>query len=138
MPAVLGWGALTAVLLATFEYTGSSLRGFRPTQGFDEYERKEMMRKNRRRPIEETIAEVGEGRCRSQVTVQTPRSLLVLSTDVRQLFALLGMRNDGERGSRRNTVSTSAPCLRTQMPPKPVFLSGTIIVHIRKVAAERS
>ena len=30
--------------------------------GMDEYERKEYLRNNRRRPIEETIADVGEGR----------------------------------------------------------------------------
>jgi hypothetical protein len=63
MPAVLGWGTLTAVALASFEYTGGSLKGFGRDPAVDEYERKEMLRKNRRRPIEETIAEVGEGRC---------------------------------------------------------------------------
>lgn len=63
MPLILGYGAATSVLLTAFEYSGSSLRGKRPEiEGMDEFERKEYLRKNRRRPIEETLAEVGEGR----------------------------------------------------------------------------
>ncbi|KAJ8132661.1 hypothetical protein O1611_g964 [Lasiodiplodia mahajangana] len=43
--------------------TGGTLRGTRTeVAGMDEYERKEYLRKNRRRPIEETIADIGEGR----------------------------------------------------------------------------
>lgn len=63
MPVMLGWGALTSVVLAAYDYTGSSsLKGFRKDRE-DEFERKETLRKNRRRPMEETIAEIGEGRC---------------------------------------------------------------------------
>ena len=62
MPRVLGLGAFTAVLLAAFEYTGGSLRGYMRDPDEDEYERKERLRKNRRRPIEETLAELGEGK----------------------------------------------------------------------------
>lgn len=63
MPAILGYGAFTSVVLAVFDYTGASLRGKRPEiEGMDEFERKEHLRKNRRRPIEETLAEIGEGR----------------------------------------------------------------------------
>lgn len=66
MPLVLGYGAVTSVLLTAFEYTGGSLRGKMPEiEGMDEFERKEYLRKNRRRPIEETLAEVGEGRGKS-------------------------------------------------------------------------
>lgn len=63
MPRIVGYGALTAVVLAAYEYTGGSLRGKGRDPEVDEYERKEMLRKNRRRPMEETIAEIGEGRC---------------------------------------------------------------------------
>lgn len=63
MPAVLGWGALTATVLATYEYTGGHLAGPRKDKEIDEFERKETLRRNRRRPLEETIADVGEGRC---------------------------------------------------------------------------
>lgn len=63
MPAILGYGAFTSVVLAVFEYTGGSLRGKRPEiEGMDEFERKEHLRRNRRRPIEETLANIGEGR----------------------------------------------------------------------------
>ncbi|CCC05375.1 unnamed protein product [Sordaria macrospora k-hell] len=46
-PVILGFGALA---------------GATRDPNVDEYERKEAMRLNRRRPIEETLAEVGEGR----------------------------------------------------------------------------
>jgi hypothetical protein len=64
LPRILGYGALTAAVLAVYEYTGGSLTGFKRDPEVDEYERKEMMRKNRRRPLEETLADVGEGRCK--------------------------------------------------------------------------
>lgn len=62
MPRILGYGAFTAVVLAAYDFTGNSLRGYDRDPEVDEYERKEYLRKNRRRPIEETIAELGEGR----------------------------------------------------------------------------
>lgn len=66
MPLVLGYGAFTSVLLTAFEYTGGSLRGKKPEiEGMEEYERKEYILKNRRRPIEETVADIGEGRGKS-------------------------------------------------------------------------
>jgi hypothetical protein len=63
MPRILGYGALFSVVLAVYEYTGASIKGSRKSQELDEFERKEAMRKNRRRPLSETLAEVGEGRC---------------------------------------------------------------------------
>lgn len=63
MPVILGYGAATSILLTAYEYTGASLRGKKPEiEGMDEFERKEHLRRNRRRPLEETLAEVGEGR----------------------------------------------------------------------------
>ncbi|GAM83202.1 hypothetical protein ANO11243_011880 [Dothideomycetidae sp. 11243] len=62
MPAVLGYGTLTAVVLAAFNYTGGKISGWEREAGVDEYDRKQMLRKNRRRPAEDTIAEIGEGR----------------------------------------------------------------------------
>ncbi|KAG9230308.1 NADH-ubiquinone oxidoreductase subunit [Amylocarpus encephaloides] len=61
-PTVLGLGAATAVALGAFEFTGSSLRGGAKDKDRDEFEYKEYLRKNRRIPIEETIAQIGEGR----------------------------------------------------------------------------
>ncbi|KAI0381367.1 hypothetical protein F5Y04DRAFT_280899 [Hypomontagnella monticulosa] len=64
MPQILGFGAAFSIIMSAFEYTGGTLRG-RPrgeVPEMDEYDRKEYLRKNRRRPITETIAEIGEGR----------------------------------------------------------------------------
>lgn len=62
MPRILGYGAFAAVVLAAYDYTGGSLMGYKKDPEVDEYERKEKLRLNRRRPMEETIAELGEGR----------------------------------------------------------------------------
>jgi hypothetical protein len=62
MSRVVGYAALSSVALATYEYTGGTLKGFMDRPEMDEYERKEQLRLARRRPIEETIAEIGEGR----------------------------------------------------------------------------
>ncbi|KAI1497291.1 NADH-ubiquinone oxidoreductase-like protein [Biscogniauxia marginata] len=60
---ILGFGTIFAVLLSTLQYTGGSLRGKKSgVSELDEYERKETLRLNRRRPISETIANIGEGR----------------------------------------------------------------------------
>ena len=61
MPAVLGFGAGLAVIQGGSAYTGG-LEGYRRDPNVDEYERKERLRKERRRPIEETLRELGEGR----------------------------------------------------------------------------
>jgi hypothetical protein len=62
MSRVLGFGALTAVILGAFDYTGGTFSGYNKDPEIDEFERKQHLRKNKRRPIEETIAEIGEGR----------------------------------------------------------------------------
>jgi len=48
--------------MGTFDYTGGALTGYKRDPEVDEFERKQALRKNRRRPIEETISEIGEGR----------------------------------------------------------------------------
>ena len=62
MPAVLGYGAVTAIILGTFEYTGGVLTGWTKDPNVDHFEEKEDLRKRYRRPIQETLAELGEGR----------------------------------------------------------------------------
>ncbi|MCJ1256372.1 hypothetical protein MMC24_004193 [Lignoscripta atroalba] len=62
LPAVLGYGAGLAVLLGAYDYTGGVLTGYEKDPNVDEYERKEALRKNRRRPIQETLEQLGEGR----------------------------------------------------------------------------
>lgn len=62
MPSVLGYGSALAVVMTAFDYTGGSLFGYRKDPTIDEYDRKQGLRLNRRRPIQETIDELGEGR----------------------------------------------------------------------------
>ncbi|KAL8713863.1 MAG: hypothetical protein Q9220_002008 [cf. Caloplaca sp. 1 TL-2023] len=61
-PAVLGFGALLAIVEGTFNYTGGRITGFAQDSETDPYEQKEQLRRNKRRPIEETLQELGEGR----------------------------------------------------------------------------
>ncbi|KAF3763864.1 hypothetical protein M406DRAFT_357256 [Cryphonectria parasitica EP155] len=63
MSVILGYGAATSVALSLFEYSGGSLRGKTPEiAGMDAAERRDYLRKIRRKPIEETLEGVGEGR----------------------------------------------------------------------------
>lgn len=62
MPAVLGMGAGLALIQGGFSYGGGGLEGYERDPNVDHYERKERLRKERRRPIEETLRELGEGR----------------------------------------------------------------------------
>ncbi|GAB7344745.1 hypothetical protein MBLNU457_3215t1 [Dothideomycetes sp. NU457] len=61
-PAIVGYGAGLAVVLAAFNFTGGRLQGYSKDPEVDEVGRKEFMRKNRRRPMEDTVLEIGEGR----------------------------------------------------------------------------
>ncbi|KAL2045626.1 hypothetical protein N7G274_002054 [Stereocaulon virgatum] len=61
-PAVLGYGAAMGVAQGVFDYTGGKFSGYDKDPKVDEYERKESLRKNRRRPIQEILDELGEGR----------------------------------------------------------------------------
>lgn len=67
LPAVLGYGAALAVILGTYDYTGGALTGYDKDPNVDEYLRKQELRKNRRRPIQETLEELGEGRGRTKL-----------------------------------------------------------------------
>lgn len=62
MPAILGFGAGLAVVQGVFDYCGGGLEGYEKDPREDEYERKQRLRKERRRPIEETLSQLGEGR----------------------------------------------------------------------------
>lgn len=48
--------------MAAFDYSGAKFSGYRKDTTVDEVDRKTELRKNRRKPIEETVAELGEGR----------------------------------------------------------------------------
>ncbi|KAL9584137.1 MAG: hypothetical protein Q9212_002296 [Teloschistes hypoglaucus] len=61
-PAMIGFGAALSLAQFAFQYTGGKFSGFAQDAEVDEYERKEQLRRNRRRPIEQTLQEMGEGR----------------------------------------------------------------------------
>lgn len=52
---------MVSIGMGAFEYT-QGLTGYKKDPELDEFERKQALRANRRRPIEETISEIGEGR----------------------------------------------------------------------------
>ena len=62
LPAIVGYGSAVAVILGAFTFTGGRLSGFTQDTEVDEVSRKEFLRKNRRRPVESTVHELGEGR----------------------------------------------------------------------------
>ncbi|KAM0716091.1 hypothetical protein Q7P37_008605 [Cladosporium fusiforme] len=61
-PSVFGYGAALSIALAAFTYTGGKLTGYERDPAVDEVSRKEYLRKNRRRPVDEIVNELGEGR----------------------------------------------------------------------------
>ncbi|CAD0085711.1 unnamed protein product, partial [Aureobasidium mustum] len=61
-PAVAGYGTALAVVLGTWQYAGGKITGYEIDPTVDEVARKEYLRKNRRRPMEETLEQIGEGR----------------------------------------------------------------------------
>jgi hypothetical protein len=62
-PVVIGLGATISIILGTYAYTGGKLQGWKDDETEAEaLERKLKARARRRRPLEETIAEIGEGR----------------------------------------------------------------------------
>ena len=61
-PAVIGVGSLYSAVLGLYQITGGSLMGPKKDPDRDEFAEKMKLRANRRRPIQETIDELGEGR----------------------------------------------------------------------------
>ncbi|KAI9777699.1 MAG: hypothetical protein M1839_008618 [Geoglossum umbratile] len=86
IPAVLGYGAGLAVLLGTFDYTGGKLTGYTKDPDMDEFDRKEYLRKNRRRPIQEVIDELGEGRGRHSYDFEAVYASPSLTVEPRYLW----------------------------------------------------
>ncbi|KAF7562427.1 hypothetical protein G7046_g1699 [Stylonectria norvegica] len=60
MPIVVGLGTGLAAVQSTFHFLGGRYDSF--YQEDDEFERKEIIRRTTRTPIEQTISEIGEGR----------------------------------------------------------------------------
>jgi hypothetical protein len=62
MPSVLGSGILLGVALAGAQYTGGAVFSQRPDPYEDKFATKEEVRRRFRRPVNELINEIGEGR----------------------------------------------------------------------------
>lgn len=60
MSSVVGHAALAGGVLGVWNFTGGTWTGLFNEYSLDHAERMEEIRRNRRRPIEETIAELGE------------------------------------------------------------------------------
>lgn len=60
MPIVMGVGALVGSTQGLFHAMGNRLDSFKDEK--DEFERKEVVRRTTRVPVEQTVAEIGEGR----------------------------------------------------------------------------
>lgn len=58
---MLGAGVCVSTVMAAYSYS-SGLRGYKADIDDDEVEQKEALKKLRRRPLQETIEELGEGR----------------------------------------------------------------------------
>lgn len=106
----MGYGSLAAVLLGAFDFTGGRLKGWNRDPEQDEFERKQKIRQNRRRPIEETIAEVGEGRGRRR-----PRHKEGCA-NILQEYMHQDTKRGGERGSRPHTELTFQIALSKSFP----------------------
>ena len=101
-PAVLGFGAGLAILQGAFDYTGGKFSGYDKDPNVDEYERKEALRKNRRRPIQETLEELGEGR--GEPSVQMSRDLVSLT--------MVGIHGPGYRERRADRIKENYGIVR--------------------------
>ena len=114
-PAIVGYGTALAVVLGAFSYTGGKLTGYERDPTVDEVSRKEYLRTNRRRSIEQTINELGEGRGESSSNLwhhatrpTTSEMSLVPFADcmsVLQVFLRQAMRSGERSASKRPTVS---------------------------------
>jgi hypothetical protein len=62
MPGFVGLTVASATLLGLFTYSGSTLQGRVDDPDTDLYARAEKTRRTYRVPVEQTIAEIGEGR----------------------------------------------------------------------------
>lgn len=60
MPVVMGLGGAVGAIQGAFYFLGGRIDSFKKES--DEFERKERVRRTTRLPIEQTVAEIGEGR----------------------------------------------------------------------------
>lgn len=100
MPIVVGLGAFAGAVQGSFYLFGNRIDSFK-AEG-DEFERKEILRRTTRVPVEQTVEEIGEGRGTCGPITMLPNTWLITSL---QAFDLPAMRSADENASRRSTDS---------------------------------
>ena len=129
----MGYGAALSVVLAAFTYTGGKLTGYERDPAVDEVSRKEYLRKNRRRPVDEIVNELGEGRgmCWACDAMQT-RSFRLES------HLLIDMQESTHPATRSVGHSASRSTTALMFPPlllrKYVSYTHNTIFHVRRNA----
>lgn len=83
-------------MLGAFDYGGNSLRGWGNRTGEDEYLKKEAFRSITRRPMDETVARLGEGRGMEHRPRNACYQWLISNP---QVFTVLDMQSEGRSGS---------------------------------------
>jgi hypothetical protein len=129
-PAVMGYGAALSVVLAAFTYTGGKLTGYERDPTVDEVSRKEFLRKNRRRPVDEIVNELGEGRgtCWTCDAMQSRFAILRHMLIHMQESTRLATRSVGHSASRPTTALMFPPLL----PRRYVSYTHNTIFHVRR------
>lgn len=101
MPVVFGLGALVSSIQGTFYYLGGRIDTFK--EEGDEFERKEILRRTTRVPIEQTLAYIGEGRGEHPPYTATPVSSLRARADV-EARRQPGIKPPGYEERRRERI----------------------------------
>jgi hypothetical protein len=77
LPFMFGGGVLTATAISAFVYT-KGWKGYKEETFEDEVEQKEAYKKMYRRPLQETLDELGEGRGKTSIDLPNLTQLTVL------------------------------------------------------------
>ena len=97
LPALIGYGAAYSVIIGAYSFTGGRLSGPPQDPNEDGYAKKMALRTNFRRPIQETIDELGEGRGNSH----DERTLI--RTNMCQVYMLQATLREDEKESNKPT-----------------------------------
>jgi hypothetical protein len=113
----MGYGAALSVVLAAFTFTGGKLTGYERDPTVDEVSRKEFLRKNRRRPVDQIVNELGEGRGMHMISTSVARKFDFGLLTYKQALPLPVTRSAGHSASRPTTALTSLSLLRRRYVP---------------------
>jgi hypothetical protein len=128
----MGYGAALSVVLAAFTFTGGKLTGYERDPTVDEVSRKEFLRKNRRRPIDQIVNELGEGRGTHTISRNVARKLESGLLTQTQESPLQVTRSAGHSASRPATALTSRSLLRRRYVS---YTHSNTIPHVQTYSA---